>query len=604
MKIRKILALVMVIALAIALAIGFTGCLDDGGGNPGNTGGDDDVAEGGNTGGNTGNSGTSSNVNRGDAPTQLVVYSQTANYSGKLTGWFAKIMLEEFNVEMTIIPQPDPGIFDTRMEMGDLGDIVIFGGAGNQYQRAVSAGMLFDWNEDDILEEFGPYIVEHMPYALEHNADLTERITGERVVYGVGHDIATDPDDIMPGLYTWDIRWDLYKALGYPEINNLDDLFTLFLDMKALSPTDINGNPTYAVSMWPDWDGDMVMYVKSFATAYFGHDEFGIGLFDVETGEFYYATDPDGPYIESLRFFNRLYREGLVDPDSMVQKYEDMSKKLMADGIFFSMFDYAGSLSYNNEANLEAGKFMYSLIPNDATPISYAMNVKGGSRVWSIGANTDYPELCMEIINWLTTPVGAMTYFNGPQGLCWDYDENGHTYFTDYGEAAYRDARNTQVPEEWGGGMHQDGTFQANNTLWSRNADNPDSNGETYNPDFWESRRTEAEYAIIQDWRDFTGFYDFNEYFKDSNYKVSYAPASGYVERRRESEFEIIWQQVTKCIVDESWKAIVEASTEAEFDRIVAGMIRMVNEYDPDGLTRKWGEEEAAIRYGMKPVHR
>ena len=72
--------------------------------------------------------------------------------------------------------------------------------------------------------------------------------------------------------YTWDIRWDLYQQLGCPQVKNLDELADLFLKMKEICPTDENGNETYAISIWPDWDGNMVMYVKALATAYYGWD--------------------------------------------------------------------------------------------------------------------------------------------------------------------------------------------------------------------------------------------------------------------------------------------------------------------------------------------
>ena len=49
------------------------------------------------------------------------------------------------------------------------------------------------------------------------------------------------------------------------------------------------------------------------------------------------------------------------------------------------------------------------LMPDDATPICAGMNVLGGNRIWAIGANTEYPELCMAIINYLCTPEGYLT---------------------------------------------------------------------------------------------------------------------------------------------------------------------------------------------------
>ena len=45
----------------------------------------------------------------------LTCYSQTANYSGELTGWFAQELKERFNVKIQIIPDAD-GVYDTRMD--------------------------------------------------------------------------------------------------------------------------------------------------------------------------------------------------------------------------------------------------------------------------------------------------------------------------------------------------------------------------------------------------------------------------------------------------------------------------------------------------------
>ena len=529
-------------------------------------------------------------------PINITIYSQLANYSGELTGWFAELMKQKYNVVMTIIPDSD-GTFDTRMESGDLGDIVVFGSTGNQYQRAATSGMLFDWNEDDILSDYGPYVKAHMPYALENNANLNNSIGAGDVVYGFGHNVATSPEDHEAFFYTMDLRWDLYKELGYPEVNTIDDLYNLFVSMKEICPTDEAGNETYAVSMWPDWDGNMVMYVKAFATCYWGYDEMGFGLYDVETGKYHDALEPDGPYLKSLKFFNKLYQAGLIDPNSITQTYDKMSEKAQNGGVFFSIFDFAGSQLYNSEEHLSAGKAMYPMVPKDASPLCYGMNVMGGNRVWTIGANTEYPELCMAIINYLTTPEGYMTYWYGPKDVCWYYDENGNSCLTELGEQAYKDRKGTIMPAEWGGISFNEGTFQANNTTWSRDASNPDSNGETYNCDNWVSRRADTDYDILNDWRDRTGCYNAQEYLNTTNYKVSLA--TSYSESAKSDELEIIWEQVKNTIVTSSWNAIYAESDE-EFDKIVADMTAKVKEYDPNGECLAWCENEAAIRCGLE----
>lgn len=532
----------------------------------------------------------------GDETIEITVFSQLANYSGKLTGWFAEVMKKEFNCEMTIIPDTD-GMFDTRMESGDLGDIVIFGSNGDQYQRAVKEGMLYDLNEDDLLTNYGAYLKENMPYALENNGNLNESVTGENVVHGFGHNVASSTEDHEAFFYTMDVRWDLYKELGYPVINNLDEFYQLMVDMKGICPTDENGNETYATSIWPDWDGNMVMYVKAFATCYWGYDEMGFGLYDVENGDFHYALDEGGPYLEALKFFNKLYQADLIDPNSMTQTYNEMSEKVTAGGTFFSIFDYAGSQLYNTEAHLTEGKAMYPMVPNDATPLCYGMNVLGGNRIWTIGANTEYPELCMAIINYLTTPEGYMTYNYGPKDACWYYDEEGNSWLTELGEQAQADRKGTMMPEEWGGGTFNDGTFQANNTTWSKDASNPDSNGETYNYINWKSQRKDETYDILQDWRDKYGQYTFQEYMNTTNFKV--ALGTSYTESKRSDELQIIWEQVAECLVNYTWQAIY-AENDDEYNRIVNEMITKCGEYDPDGLCLAWCEAEADLRNSLE----
>ena len=53
---------------------------------------------------------------------------------------------------------------------------------------------------------------------------------------------------------------------------------------------------------------------------------------------------------------------------------------------------------------------MYCMKPEEAKPIVYGMNTQGGDRITTIGAKTEYPDLCMEIINYFATPEGFMTY--------------------------------------------------------------------------------------------------------------------------------------------------------------------------------------------------
>ncbi len=319
-KTKKVVALLLVMALAFS-SLSLTGC----------------------------------SKGRGETVT-LTIYSQTANYTGEQVGWFAKALLDEFNVKVNIVNDAD-GVFVTRMESGSLGDIVVFGQDSGDYLEAIDKGMLLDWNEDDLLADYGPYIKENMAKALEKNAGISPDKT---TVYGFGHAVATSAEDHQSYFYHPDIRWDLYRDLGYPEVNTLEDYIDVLAQMKELCPTSDSGHETYGVSLFDDWDGNMVMFVKATGALY-GYDEFGTGLYEVETQTWQDCLQEGGFYLRSLKFYNQLFQKGLLDPDSMTQGWDGAQEDYTGGVSFFSIFDYLGGDQYNTPEHLAEGKAMYAL---------------------------------------------------------------------------------------------------------------------------------------------------------------------------------------------------------------------------------------------------
>lgn len=521
----------------------------------------------------------------------LDVYDQLANYSGEQIGWFAKVLLDKFNIKMNIIPESD-GTFETRMESGNLGDLVIWGSDTDDYVDAVDKGMLFDWNEDDLLTDYGPYIADNYQLALQKNQNLNK----DGKIYGYGFDVATSPKDRSNFMYEWDLRFDLYEQLGSPAIGNLDDLVDVLQKMQEACPTDDNGNPTYGVSLFNDWDGDMVMFVKSTATAYYGYDEFGIGLYNPTDGKYHPALEEDGPYLTCLKFYNKLYQAGLLDPDSQTQGYDGMVADYQNGTAFLNIFDFLGSAFYNTDTHMADGKAMLPVKPADAVPICYGQNIYGGNRIWSIGANTEYPELCMAILNWLSTPEGSMTMWYGPKDTCWYYDENGKTHFTDLGQSCFSDVKTDFGGTDGFTGTFEDGSAKVNNTTYARDSSNPDANGEKFNSVNWESNVTEPKYDIEKEWRSWAGADSKDAYMGSQDFILS--PGSTYSGGVHSDELQVKWDQVTTCLKDNSWKAIY-AKSDDEYDKIVAQMIKDCEGYGYDECV-EFQENEATLRYAAE----
>ncbi len=553
---------------------------------------------------NSTSSDTKSSDSSSDVPAEelaLTVFSQTANWSGDQTGWAATLLKDYFNVTMTIVPDTD-GAYQTRMENGNLGDLVIWGKNGTEYQSAVEQGKLYDWDEDKTLDNEGTDLKKYFQKAIDANKELNS----DGKIHGIGNNVTNEKGEHDLFIYNWGVRWDLYQKIGHPEVKTLDDLEDVLKKMQEACPSGDDGKPTYALSIWPDWDGTMVMYVKGLASAYYGYDELGIGLYDSSNGDFLDALSDDGPYMKALKFVNKLYRDGLVDPDSMTQTYDEMISKVRNGNVLMSIFDFAGATAYNNDNHIADGKIMLPLVPKDAKLIVQGLSTMGQERVWSIGELCSDPDRVMQVINWLYTPEGALTNLYGPKGLMWEYDSDGNTKFTDLGKTCFEDPTTSLDGVEWTSpktgtkytlsGTYADGSFQLNNTSWANGAKNPEASGDCFYQGTWKTNIVDPRNDAEKDWRDVTGADSQWNYLNTADLAI--IPAANFAEGTRSSELELTWQQVIKTIKEGSWKAIY-AKDDAEFASLVKSMQDTCAGYGYDDCV-EWCKSEATRRFGLQ----
>jgi ABC-type glycerol-3-phosphate transport system substrate-binding protein len=493
------------------------------------------------------------------------VYTQLANYAGMQAGWFAKLIKEQFSLELNIIPTGE-GVYATRMASGNLGDLVVFGNNGEEFTNAIAAGMLLDWNKDGLLDKYGADIKKSMPKALEHNS---KTFGGGVSLYGFGFDVASSANTVEPFFYHPDIRFDIYQAIGAPEIPDLMGYLDVLKRMVEHEPRGDSGLPAYAFSLFPDWDGAVVMSVKCIG-AFYGYDEFGFTLYHGEQNTVQPVLDLDGYYIRGLKFFNRAYQMGILDPDSATQTVSDVSNKYNDGRVYWSLFSWLGPTNYNTPERLAQGKGMFAVAAKDQKNIAYSTSVYGGNRIWSIGAKAKQPERIMEFINWLCTPGGIMQSTYGPQGITWDYDSNSKPYFTELGLRVQSDP-NTEMPVEAGGGLWGDGLNRINNTTFTLNEINPIS-GERYNRDFWSSWLAREPDPAKKRWQEAMGALSENEYLEKNGHLTVVTGSDFVKDVGRTMDLEQKYNQVSSAIRDGSWRAIY-AQNDGEFDRIVAEMI-------------------------------
>ena len=159
----------------------------------------------------------------------LDVYSQLSGYKGMQKGWFAKEMLDRFNVKLNFINDGSDGFYSKQEATGDLGDIVIWGSDADQYHSAIKKGLLLDWEKNGVLDKYGSDMKKNISKALKKN----KKNSGGHI-YGFGYDIAMEGGEFGDFDYHPDIRWDLYEKIGKPEVSSLDDYVDILKKMKEI----------------------------------------------------------------------------------------------------------------------------------------------------------------------------------------------------------------------------------------------------------------------------------------------------------------------------------------------------------------------------------
>ena len=181
------------------------------------------------------------------------VYDDAANYNGIQSGWFAKLIKDKFNIELNIIASQVVGntIYATRSEEGNLGDILVVDKA--KFPEIVEAGLAKD------ISDKLPACENIMKFKTQIDV-YNKGLTGEDGKY---YGIPTEMTDTSPTSITDDViysspmlRWDLYKQIGSPKLETLDDLLAALEKIHEVHPTNEEGDPAYPFSLWPDWDGN------------------------------------------------------------------------------------------------------------------------------------------------------------------------------------------------------------------------------------------------------------------------------------------------------------------------------------------------------------
>ena len=550
MKIKKLKRLLTLVLSVSMILTGAAGC--------GSSGGQQGTETGMGSGEESSAAGTTAEAETGnDEVVTLQVFSLPSNTSGLVEGWWADILREKAGVELEIIPSGDQGEqkLQALMTSGELPDIVVFK-ENKQVENAVAGGMLLAYDD---YKELLPNLYANAENSLRYYADNVS--DGQGKAYSVGSLIVNSlptKGTLNNGPY---LRYDIYKQIGSPEIKTSDDYLGVLQQMAEAYPVNEDGQKVYAFSIWSDWDNTRMVCGETLGNIN-GVSYDTCGAFqelNLETNELTPIYDMDSWYMKNMKLYFDANQLGLLDPDSLTQRFDDATAKAGAGRTLFSAIGWATG-GFDSTENHEKG-IGFMVVPAENARVTHSgLAPIGGSWSVSVSSACKNPEAAMRFVDFFYSEEGTMLLYNGPQGIIWDLDENGKPYVTEEGYEYQQDG-NKELP---GGGTISQALNYINTKAFDAYEICP-KYGVPYDYNYWEEQDyAPADTKLTDEWQADYGAEDQIDYLtqRDAIAVVPFAPIPPVSD-----DLQQITSRVGEVIVEYSWKMIV-AEDEAEFEAL------------------------------------
>ncbi|MGN1158644.1 MAG: ABC transporter substrate-binding protein [Lachnospiraceae bacterium] len=497
------------------------------------------------------------------------VFDAQSNYQGIQGGWFGQIVKEKFNMELNIVAPNVAGggetLYQTRSAAGNLGDLIISQLTGGKLQDLVAAGLVMDMSG---YMDGQVYLNSYMDAIQTTNENLVDA----EGIWGIPSEVtkqeATDmlnTTSLNSGIY---LRWDLYKELGYPEMETYEDLLDVMADMQAIAGVSDSGKPVYAFSLFKDWDSHMIKAAQDIPSDYgWTTESFVLQKADDSEEPIDFLAE-DSPYIRNLEFYFHANQMGLLDPESTTQNYDTLQSKYEDGAVLYSPWPWQGPAAYNTTEHTDAGKGFQTASIDDLQIREWGCYVAGNPEMGiMVGSQAQDPQRMVDFINWLYSPEGIQLQWFMMTDEMYEMSDTG-PILTELGKSALIDG-DAQMPQAYGGGSYKDGTPKLNYKVVSLSEINPET-GYQYAYQTWDSYVEEVSSPVDKDWQEHMGALNAADYWQSTG-KVCISPGIFYSAPPDSSDIATMRAQIEEITKEYSWKAIY-AEDEAEFQEIINEM--------------------------------
>lgn len=326
------------------------------------------------------------------------------------------------------------GQYETALASGNLPDIVA---TNNNLSMILRAGAAL--NAEPYLEEYVPNFITGMPRL---SYDVIKQLTSDdKGFYFFPSNIGYTGLGYSNTFFTrgYCVRWDYYKELGCPPINNADDYLDVLVRMQANHPFTEEGYPTYLYGT-DNFMGYVVAFRTDYSQNYWTAYQYHNNIFTNEIYDGYVDAD-HSIWWGAAAWQHKLYLagkdSGAYDYDIFTQTREDYDLKRKR-GQYMGL-PSAKEYLYNVEVAEDSDTISgYCTVPTAA--MNYHTNLfklmgNGSKYMWFISANSPHWKEALRLLNYMCDPAFVREISMGQRGVTWDYDNNGDPQMNEYGRA-------------------------------------------------------------------------------------------------------------------------------------------------------------------------
>ena len=501
-------------------------------------------------------------INKDELPV-LTLYPRNANLlSGLVTGHRSDFFAEN-GFQMEVWAYSDEKT-NAILASGDLPDLMYV--KGSQLEIMIEAGMVL--NLEEYLDQIPHlYTSEYAEGALDALRKKYSAGTGE--LYGLPMAVGESGSGWVDSTdrNTVKLRWDVYEQIGAPEINDYWELIDVMEQMLKAHPQEEDGTKCYGLFLDNGMDttyfGGLYLWYR-----WHGYDEAAPQYMlevDKVTGEISSILTKDSLYYEGLKWYNEVYRRGLMDPESINTDRGTQAKKVDAALAMVPGGTLPGWAPNYYEYYIPGSNIYYDNINETPT-----------SNILVINAETEHLEECLAVLDLWCDPNAALRIQYGPEGDIWTTDGD-NAYITEE-FAAWTKAGNSV-----NGFKMSDGSEWATwNTGFLVNKGVPTTYGDgeggyrTNDPTLWsEVQAIKADNENFAAWQKTTGYANWMEWLAAEGAYYSASPldnVSSFMNTASDSQ-KLVISSLKDIVVPASWK-MVYSETDEEFDKIWDQMVK------------------------------